>query len=171
MHDNPRPVRMRPGDQLRRCRPTGSRTTRSHRCATGRRHRPAHHHSRVTRPPHLDERHRREHDPLLPPTGAGAEREGGDGAKPASSAHPRRAPPPRIPAGMPGFDGRGGGVRHGWGRRASASAGLNGRRHASFPGGDASLVLSAFCFRLAGFPNGSGRPELPCFWFWPEPCS
>ena len=41
--------------------------------------------------------------------GAGAEHEGGDGAKPASSAHPRRAPPPRIPAGMPGFDGRGGG--------------------------------------------------------------
>jgi len=70
--------------------------------------------------------------PTPTPTGAGAEHEGGDGAKPASSAHPRRALPPRIPAGMPGFDGRGGGVRHGWGRRASASAGLNGRRHASF---------------------------------------
>ena len=101
---------------------------------------------------------------VLPPTGAGAEHEGGDGAKPVPSAHPRRALPPRIPAGMPGFDGRGGGVRHGWGRRASASAGLNGRRHASFPGGDTSLVLSAFCFRLAGFPNGSGRPEQPRFW-------
>jgi len=62
----------------------------------------------------------------------------------------------------------GGGVRHGWGRRASASAGLNGRCHASFPGGDTSLVLAAFCFRLAGFPNGSGRPEQPRFWIWPE---
>ena len=27
-----------------------------------------------------------------------------------------------------------------------------------------SLVLSAFCFRLAGFPNGSGRPEQPRYW-------
>ena len=78
--------------------------------------------------------------------GAGAEHEGGDGAKPASSAHPRRALPPRIPAGMPGFDGRGGGVRHGWGRRASASAGLNGRRHASFPGGGHLIGALRFLF-------------------------
>ena len=40
---------------------------------------------------------------------------GGDGAKPASPDHPRRAPPLRVSAGMSEFDGRRGGVRHGWG--------------------------------------------------------
>ena len=40
----------------------------------------------------------------------------------------------------------GGGVRHGWGRRASASAGLNGRRHASFPGGGRLIGALRFLF-------------------------
>ena len=59
-----------------------------------------------------------------PAGGSGLEHVGGAGANPASPAHPRRAPPLRIPDGMPGFDGRRGGVRHGWGRSASASPGL-----------------------------------------------
>ena len=38
-----------------------------------------------------------------------SEHVGGDGAKPASPDHPRRAPPLRISAGMSEFDGRRGG--------------------------------------------------------------
>ena len=101
MHDYPRPGRVRAGDPLRRRRPTGSRSTRSY-------------------PP----------DPLAP-SGAGRRDWG------ACALHGVPWPTPagllrrEIPAGMPGFDGRGGGARHGWVRRMQClRRGWKGRRHA-----------------------------------------
>ena len=94
MHDHPRTGRVRAGDPLRRRRPTGSRSTSSY-------------------PP----------DPLAP-SGAGRRDWG------ACALHGAPWPTPagllrrEIPAGMPGFDGRGGGARHGWVRPDRASSGL-----------------------------------------------
>ena len=73
---------------------------------------------------------------------------GGDGAQPASPDHPRRAPPLRISAGMPEFDGR--------------SAG--GGRHEARVGADIHVQEPPAGFRKgATTPDSRGRPPLGAF--------
>ena len=84
---------------------------------------------------------------------------GGDGAKPASPDHPRRAPPLRVSAGMSEFDGRRGGVRHGWGPAyESLPQGLERAPPRLIPWGGHHRCFPLFAVTPPIIPTGVGRP-------------